>query len=334
MLFLSLIVSRSTFLKGIVLSMTSASPHQQPSSILASSQTENPIIVSDAYQIASQEVRKEITRLIQGDPAWTGPLVRLAFHDGATAENDTIQFEIMERSENRGLGKPLGIVQQIRNNSSIINHLSLADTIALSGAASIEAIGGPSIRIRLGRQDSTSSDPQYLRQPLEVPSKLKNNHKFDLTSRSLVTTTLPSAALDSDGLRLYFQRLGLSEAEFVALSGIHGLGRHVSLLNMPKACLKNLTRECLEDAPTLLPFVTSGVDKFDTSYFTYLLKWYAQSVELGEVAFIPTDVALVVDPGLRRYVQQFASNEKLYRRTLCRAYQTLVDRTATTDRRY
>ena len=174
-----------------------------------------------------------------------------------------------------------------------------------------------------------------------MPSKIKYSDRssnrtviYDPTSRSLVTTTLPSAALDSDGLRLYFGRLGLSEAEFVALSGTHGLGRHVSLLNMTKSCLKNLTRDCLEEAPVLLPFVTSGVDRFDTSYFEYLLKWNAQRVELGQVAFIPTDVALVVDPGLKKYVKSFASNPRLYRRTLCRAYQILVDRTATTTRRY
>ena len=276
----------------------------------------------------------------------TGPFVRLAFHDAATFEDDTggsngsILYEL-ERSESRGLRKPLEILRKLRSESPSIQDFSLADTIALAGAASLEAIGGPSIPIRLGRPDVETADPKYLREPLEMPSKIKYSDRssnrtviYDPTSRSLVTTTLPSAALDSDGLRLYFGRLGLSEAEFVALSGTHGLGRHVSLLNMTKSCLKNLTRDCLEEAPVLLPFVTSGVDRFDTSYFEYLLKWNAQQVELGQVAFIPTDVALVVDPGLQKYVKKFASNPRLYRRTLCRAYQILVDRTATTTRRY
>jgi hypothetical protein len=58
-------------------------------------------------------------------------------------------------------------------------------------------------------------------------------------------------------------------------------------------------RACLEDAPVLLPFVTESVNRFDNAYFRALLDWNANNVELGQVAFIPTDVVMVVDPGLR-----------------------------------
>ena len=143
-----------------------------------------------------------------------------------------------------------------------------------------------------------------------------------------------SPALDSDGLRLYFRRLGLSDPEFVALSGAYGLGRHVSLFGMSKPCLKKLTRSCLEDAPVALPFVASGADMFDNSYFQYLLRWYDRDVEVGDVAFIPTDVALAVDGGLRRHVRRFAADKDSYFRTFTRAYQKLVDTTATTIDRY
>jgi L-ascorbate peroxidase len=57
-------------------------------------------------------------------------------------------------------------------------------------------------------------------------------------------------------------------------------------------------------------------------------------VELGEVAFIPTDVALVVDAGLRRHVQRFAQDQDKYFEVFTRAYQKLVDSTATTIGRY
>ena len=39
----------------------------------------------------------------------------------------------------------------------------------------------------------------------------------------------------------------------------------------------------------------------------YLLLWNQRDIQLGDVAFIPTDVALVVDPGLRKHVQRFQS---------------------------
>lgn len=174
-----------------------------------------------------------------------------------------------------------------------------------------------------------AADAEFLQTPLVAKSG-------GTETRSRVTKTLPQAGLDSDGLRLYFgrQHLGLSTAEFVALSGAHGMGRHVSLLGMDKSCLKNLTRSCLEDAPVLLPFVTSSVDRFTNDYFTALLKWNNRQVELGDVAFIPTDVALVVDKDLRRYVELYAQNEDVYFQIFRRAFQKLVDSTATSRQRY
>ena len=91
------------------------------------------------------------------------------------------------------------------------------------------------------------------------------------------------------------QNRGLTEQELVALSGAHDLGRHVTLLDMPKACLKNLTRTCLEDAPVLIPFVTADPDTLSNRYFQTLLRWNDREIEYGEALFIPTDVAMVVD---------------------------------------
>lgn len=55
---------------------------------------------------------------------------------------------------------------------------------------------------------------------------------------------------------------------------------------------------------------------------------------LGDAAFIPTDVALIVDDGLRRHVEQFARDKDAFAVTLKRAYQKLVDTTATSTRGY
>ena len=84
-------------------------------------------------------------------------------------------------------------------------------------------------------------------QPLE-----KNNLKQS-TDRSLVDRTMPSAGLDSDGLRLYFGALGLSEMELVAICGAHDLGRHVTLLNMPKSCLNSISAMDSQDMPGRCP---------------------------------------------------------------------------------
>ena len=261
--------------------------------------------------------------------------------------NGSVKYEL-DRRENRAIREPLQLIESMldeynhgdtnKSKDNAINNkigdvhtatatkISLADAIALSGAAAVEAVGGPHIPIKMGRIDSPIAD---------------NEQRFvslrSTTKRSLVDRTLPSPGLDSMGLRLYFctrYTFGLTEEEMVALCGIHGLGRHVSLLNMSKSCLKDLSRECLENAPTILPFVTLSVDTFNNEYFDALLRWNNNEVELGEVAFIPTDVALVVDPGLQRHVRKFANDKDLYSRVFTRAYQKLVDTTVTTSQVY
>ena len=215
--------------------------------------------------------------------------------------------------------------QIIRDDDDAMSLIySLADAIALGGAQAIETVGGPRVPIRMGRPDATLADAEFLQHSLQAS-----------TPRSLVTKTLPSAGLDSDGLRLYFRHLKFTEPEWIALvGGSHGLGRHVSLTGMSRECLKNLTRACLEDAPVLLPFVTESPNRFDSAYFRALLDWNANNVELGQVAFIPTDVAMVVDPGLRRHVRRFANDPGYFRRLFVRAYQKLVEVTASSQALY
>ena len=84
----------------------------------------------------------------------------------------------------------------------------------------------------------------------------------------------------------------------------------------------------------MLPFVTESVDRFDNSYFQALLRWNQQEVELGDVAFIPTDVDLVVDAALRKYVVRYARDNELYSQRFSSGYQKLVDFSATTKSRY
>lgn len=311
----SLLLNRVQFLETLLVATSSPS-----SSFLTLASSEKETSIAD-YTTSSQSIRQTIHTLVSQDPSLAGSFLRLAFHDATTCDgktggpNGSIKWEL-ERSENRGLGKPLRLIQElIMGNNNDDETLSLADVIALAGAQAVESIGGPSIPIRLGRIDTKLADPEFLQTPLAGK-----------TPRSLVTKTLPSAALDSDGLRLYFGHLGLKEDEWIALTGgAHGLGRHVSLLGMPKECLKNLTRTCLEDAPISLPFVTQTVDRFDNTYFKALLAWNANQVELGQVAFIPTDVAMVVDSGLRTRVERFASDPRYFEQTFVRAYQKLLE---------
>ena len=265
---------------------------------------------------AAEQLRQAVFGAVSDDATVAGALLRLAFHDavrradGQTRGADgSIQYEIPD-AENVRLGRPLALVMAMKPDG-----LSVADAVAVAGAAAVEASGGPRIAIGLGRLDASAAAPATLERPIQQPGD---------EARDVVKRTLPEPGLSTVGLRRYFRRVGLSDQELVALMGAHTLGRHNTLLNMTKACLRNLTRECLETAPVRAPFEARTPDAFDNSYYSLLLAWDDRSLERGEANFIPTDVALVLDASFRRHVVAFARSEPLFRTTFARAYAKLV----------
>ena len=265
---------------------------------------------------AAEQLRQAVFGAVADDPTVAGALLRLAFHDavrradGQTRGADgSIQYEIPD-AENVRLGRPLALVMAMKPAG-----LSVADAVAVAGAAAVEASGGPRIAIGLGRLDASAAAPATLGRPIAQPGD---------EARDVVKRTLPEPGLSTVGLRRYFRRVGLSDQELVALMGAHTLGRHNTLLNMTKACLRNLTRECLETAPVRAPFESRTPDAFDNSYYSLLLAWDDRSLERGEANFIPTDVALVLDASFRRHVVAFARSEPLFRTAFARAYAKLV----------
>ena len=264
---------------------------------------------------AAEQLRQAVFGAVY-DATVAGALLRLAFHDavrradGQTRGADgSIQYEIPD-AENVRLGRPLALVLSLKPDA-----LSVADAVVVAGAAAVEASGGPRIAIGLGRLDASAAAPATLERPIQQPGD---------EARDVVKRTLPEPGLSTVGLRRYFRRVGLSDQELVALMGAHTLGRHNTLLNMTKACLRNLTRECLETAPVRAPFEARTPDAFDNSYYSLLLAWDDRSLERGEANFIPTDVALVLDASFRRHVVAFARSEPLFRTTFARAYAKLV----------
>ena len=265
---------------------------------------------------AAEQLHQAVFAAVAADATVAGALLRLAFHDavrradGQTRGADgSIQYEIPD-AENVRLGRPLALVMAMKPDG-----LSVADAVAVAGAAAVEASGGPRIAIGLGRLDASAAAPATLERPIQQPGD---------EARDVVKRTLPEPGLSTVGLRRYFRRVGLSDQELVALMGAHTLGRHNTLLNMTKACLRNLTRECLETAPVRAPFEARTPDAFDNSYYSLLLAWDDRSLERGEANFIPTDVALVLDASFRRHVVAFARSEPLFRTTFARAYAKLV----------
>ncbi|XP_027360368.1 L-ascorbate peroxidase 3-like [Abrus precatorius] len=100
---------------------------------------------------------------------------------------------------------------------------------------------------------------------------------------------LPDAKQGASHLKDIFYRMGLTDRDIVALSGGHTLGK------------AHKDRSDFEGQWTRDPL------KFDNSYFVELLKG-----ESKDLLKLPTDKALMEDPGFRKYVELYAKSEDAF----------------------
>ncbi|KAG8087720.1 hypothetical protein GUJ93_ZPchr0010g7604 [Zizania palustris] len=113
---------------------------------------------------------------------------------------------------------------------------------------------------------------------------------------------LPDAKKGAPHLRDIFYRMGLTDKDIVALSGGHTLGRAHS------------ERSGFEGAWTEEPL------KFDNSYFLELLKGESEGL-----LKLPTDKALLEDPGFRHYVELYAKDEDTFFKDYAESHKKLSE---------
>ncbi|KAK9804902.1 hypothetical protein WJX72_010887 [[Myrmecia] bisecta] len=167
--------------------------------------------VAPSHQLADEEVTRimqVINPIFQGAITLdTAPgLLRLAFHDSGTFNgktgkggmNGSIRFEL-QQGVNVALAQPLAVAQAIQQSAAASGAvLSLADVIALAGAAAVFLVGGPSIAIPLGRTDALQAD---------------------------AAGQLPQPSSSADQLIALFGGNGYTIQDLVALSGAHTIGQ-------------------------------------------------------------------------------------------------------------
>lgn len=250
------------------------------------------------------------------EPGLAASLLRLAFHDAAARRqgrggaNGSIRFELA-RSEN--VGPSLRAALRVAESAALRCRVSLADAVAVAGAAAVEATGGPKIDVGLGRADAPGPDPPGL---------------------------LPDAGFSGQDTREYFGRLGLGDEEAAAFLGAHTLGRWTSFLGVSGACMAQADAvfwNCTREEGQRLPF-TRHPDSFDAEYFQAVAEFYRRKQappptkrykdrpkgELERLNLLPSDNALMFDERLRPHVLRFAKDREAFFAAFARAYKKLV----------
>jgi L-ascorbate peroxidase len=150
--------------------------------------------------------------------------VRLAWHDSGTYDasiaawpacggaNGSIRFGVeLEHNANAGLIK--GVTVYLAPIAKRHPSISYADLLQLASATSVAHAGGPVIPMRYGRVDAPTEAqcPESGRLP---------------DAAAPFGGDTPMAAPDAaTHLRKVFYRMGFNDAEIVALSGAHTIGR-------------------------------------------------------------------------------------------------------------
>lgn len=235
-----------------------------------------------------------------------GPtMVRLAWHSSGTYDKmsktggsggGTIRFkEELAHGGNAGLEKAVKRLEPIKAKHKDI---SWADLIAYVGVVAIEEMGGPKIPFAYGRVDEM--DPSAVTPDGRLPAADAGDGPGPNTRK---------------GLRAVFGRMGFDDREIVALSGAHALGR------------------CHADASGYVGPWSGTPLLFNNSYFVLLkgLKWAPDDAAAkfqykdpsGNLMMLPSDIALIEDNKFKKYVDEYAKDQKKFFADFSDAFEKL-----------
>eukprot|EP00756_Hemistasia_phaeocysticola_P036004 Hpha_TRINITY_DN16614_c2_g1::TRINITY_DN16614_c2_g1_i1::g.180768::m.180768/K00428/E1.11.1.5; cytochrome c peroxidase len=242
-----------------------------------------------------------------------GPiLIRLAWHDAGTfcASSRTggprgcMRFAAGEcaHAANAGLQKARELLAPIHEANPSI---STADLWALAACTAVETMGGPRIKFRKGRKDAEAEED------------------------SAPEGRLPDATQGTAHLREVFGRMGFSDRDIVALSGAHTVGH------------------CHADRSGFVGPWTERPLEFNNEYFKLLLdeQWEEKEYEegprkgckyfesqkestgpkAGKLIMLPTDMALLSDDTMKKFVERYARSQQNFFRDFAQAFRRLLE---------
>jgi len=272
---------------------------------------------SSSNKVDLKKVRESIVEIIENDAekrgdgtSLYGTMIRLAWHcagtysceDGSGGSNGARMRFDPEKSwaANAGLNIAREALEPVKAK---FPDLSYADLYTYAGVVAVEEAGGPTIPFQTGRSDMESGEtsPPDGRLP-------------DADKGSRVATV--------QHLRDIFYRMGFTDAEIVALSGAHAMGR------------------CHTEASGYWGPWTNAENTFSNEYFRLLVeeRWSPKLTHngkpwtgpdqyedaTGQLMMLPSDIALVQDPEFKKYVELYAKNEDRFFKDFASAFSKLL----------
>ena len=251
-------------------------------------------------------LRRDLENLL-GTCGGCGPiLIRLSWHDAGTFNKTDSSGgpRALQRlapgstdPAHMGLDGARSLLQAYKTRHPAVGY---ADLWALAAVTAVKAMGGPDVPFRAGRIDGTDATPIPVGQ-------------------------LPDASQGANHLRAIFYRMGFSDADIVALSGAHTVGR------------------CHADRTGYSGQWTSSPLRFDSEYFKLLLNcdWKESppgsnrrlANGLAQMAcskhpglmMLPSDYALATDPSFRVHVESFAEDQPTFFKAFASAFQRMQE---------
>lgn len=263
------------------------------------------------------KVRASIVNLVdtnaekRGDgTSLAGTFIRLSWHacgtydkkDGSGGSNGARMRFKPEASygNNAGLDMARSVLEPIKKE---FPDISYADLYTFAGVVAVEEAGGPKIPFALGRvdeADGAKSDPN---------DRLPNAH---MGSFKNVT----------EHIRAVFSRMGFTDQEMVALLGAHAMGR------------------CHTQRSGFWGPWTNAETTFSNEYFRLLLeeRWSPKTTHKGKpwtgpdqfedstgnLMMLQSDMALIADPALKKWVEIYAKDEDRFFKDFAAAFSKLL----------
>jgi len=267
----------------------------------------------------------DVKALIQAENC--GPvLIRFAWHDSGAydaklgkggANGSIIHKAELAHGGNAGLSLALELLTPIKAKYDAI---SWADLIQMGSAVAVETMGGPHIDLKYGRKDVGPEDV-----PIEgrLPSAHGPFQKADGPAPAEVGDKKDDPAARN---RRVFHRMGLEDRDIVALSGAHTVGRvHKSR----SGAAPNESSKYTADGPGRtkggMPWVPEWL-VFDNSYFRYLKDTVAEGKAADpELVTLPTDAALMNDPGFKPIAMSYAEDQALFFKDYAASHKKLSE---------